>query len=57
MNKCCTKAKLEQPLSENDGTTQTNDSKCFRFNVTKMQGDFLRKFCDCVSYLQTYMAH
>ena len=32
----------EQPLSENKGTSQMNDSKCFFLcNVKKMQEDFL----------------
>ena len=45
MNKYCTKGRdSEQPLSENHGSSQTNDSECFRCNVTKMQGgDFLRE--------------
>ena len=26
-------------------------------NTVEMQEDFLRKFCSCVCYLQTYVAH
>ena len=43
--------KLGAVLLENHGTSQMNEAKCFRCNVTKMQEDFLWKFCYCVCYL------
>ena len=33
-------------LSENNGTSQVNDSKGFRCNVTKIQKDFYESFVD-----------
>ena len=31
--------------------------KCIKKDTVEMQEDFLRKFCSCVCYLQTYVAH
>ena len=57
MNKYCTKVKLRAAIGETQSshcqriTSQTNDSKRFPCNVTKMKEDFLRKFCSYVCYL------
>ena len=47
----------EQPLSENHSASQTNDSKCFRCNVTKMREDISESFVAVfVTYRHRWLA-